>query len=422
MMSQANLGNATTIINNTARSLAQNEALVGWDETRRLVLNAMKPNKQSHIFSRLVQSKAKPNKPFKKHQVQSILFMMVMCWASQSSAQPTRANQSLIELADNQDLSSYGLNKEEMDMFDFVFVEAHTVNTFIAQADVQKTVLVEKNRNHEFYATVEACIALPANQLGTLDTQIMTINQFASNIFSITLDKPDADIDKVSILRKPAHGTLSADYVYTPDKGFIGNDRAEVLVEIGEYKIKVVGSYKVVPEKSFTKYGFFKYCQSPGWHQISSVDRGLSLDTQVANISAGIYTKAPSPLLSNYSNTVYPSLTYSFTNLPGTAVGQTTGSGTAANILLDTNAAGRGWFMDSTPLSNDEYLPTSNPNEWIAKADSTAADKMDLLSVLLHEYGHALGFEHSSDPHDFMGTNLTAGVRRLPTADEMQWG
>ena len=72
------------------------------------------------------------------------------------------------------------------------------------------------------------------------------------------------------------------------------------------------------------------------------------------------------------------------------------------------------------PLSNNEYLPTSNPNEWIAKAGSAAADKMDLLSVLLHEYGHALGFEHSSDPHDFMGTSLTAGVRRLPTADEMQ--
>ena len=154
MMSQANLGNAMTIINNTAHSLAQNEALVGWVEIRRLVLNAMKPNKQFrkhqvssillmmamcwHAIGRLVLNAMKPNKPFRKHQVSSILFMMVMCWASQSSAQPTRANQSLIELADNQDLSSYGLNKEEMDMFDFVFVEAHTVNTFIAQADVQK--------------------------------------------------------------------------------------------------------------------------------------------------------------------------------------------------------------------------------------------------------------------------------------------
>ena len=90
-MSQANLGNAMTIINNTAHSLAQNEALVAWVETRRLALNAMKPNKQSHIFSRLAHSKAKPNKPFQKHQISSILLVMLMCWASQSSAQPTRA-------------------------------------------------------------------------------------------------------------------------------------------------------------------------------------------------------------------------------------------------------------------------------------------------------------------------------------------
>ena len=136
----------------------------------------------------------------------------------------------------------------------------------------------------------------------------------------------------------------------------------------------------------------------------------------------GINTQAVSINTNSYN---YPNLTYTFTNLPGTALGetkstQTTGEGTAANILLDINAAGRGWFMDSTPLSNDEYLPTSNPNEWSAKAGSAAADKMDLLSVLLHEYGHALGFEHSSDPHDFMGASLTAGVRRLPTADEMQ--
>jgi hypothetical protein len=44
---------------------------------------------------------------------------------------------------------------------------------------------------------------------------------------------------------------------------------------------------------------------------------------------------------------------------------------------------------------------------------------MDMLSVLLHEYGHALGIDHSADGHDYMGTTLTAGVRRLPTADEM---
>jgi len=42
-----------------------------------------------------------------------------------------------------------------------------------------------------------------------------------------------------------------------------------------------------------------------------------------------------------------------------------------------------------------------------------------MLSVLLHEYGHALGIDHSANPNDYMGTTLTAGMRRLPSADEM---
>ncbi len=44
---------------------------------------------------------------------------------------------------------------------------------------------------------------------------------------------------------------------------------------------------------------------------------------------------------------------------------------------------------------------------------------MDMLSVLLHEYGHALGIDHSANPNDYMATTLTAGVRRLPSADEL---
>jgi hypothetical protein len=104
-----------------------------------------------------------------------------------------------------------------------------------------------------------------------------------------------------------------------------------------------------------------------------------------------------------------------FSDLAGGALGQTTGS----TITLDTNAAGYNWFIDSTPAGNSEFLPTSNPNEWVAKAGSAAAGMMDMLSVLLHEYGHALGINHSADPNDFMGTTLTAGVRRLPSAEEM---
>lgn len=101
--------------------------------------------------------------------------------------------------------------------------------------------------------------------------------------------------------------------------------------------------------------------------------------------------------------------------LLGGAIGQITGT----NITLDDNAAGYNWFIDSTPADNSEFLPTSNPYEWVAKAGSDAAGKMDMLSVLLHEYGHALGIEHSANGHDYMATTLTSGVRRMPSAEEL---
>ncbi len=69
--------------------------------------------------------------------------------------------------------------------------------------------------------------------------------------------------------------------------------------------------------------------------------------------------------------------------------------------------------------TNEEYLPTSNPNQWIAKEGTEAANKMDLLSVLLHEYGHALGIAHSADSHDYMAATLAPGVRRLPSSEEL---
>jgi Matrixin len=109
-----------------------------------------------------------------------------------------------------------------------------------------------------------------------------------------------------------------------------------------------------------------------------------------------------------------------FTDLPATALGQTVGEGATAAITLDTNAAGHGRYIDPTPLDNsDDYLPTSDASVWQAKADSAAAGKMDMLSVLLHEYGHALGLEHSGNGADFMAASLQPGVRKLPSNEEL---
>jgi hypothetical protein len=108
-----------------------------------------------------------------------------------------------------------------------------------------------------------------------------------------------------------------------------------------------------------------------------------------------------------------PDLSITFGALPGSAVGEEISSGGWASIILDTNAAGYGWFTDATPDDNSEFLPTSNPNEWVAKVGSPAYGTMDLYTVLLHEYGHALGLDHSPDSHDFMAATLQPGVRHV---------
>ena len=439
MMLQTNLGNAMTIINNTAHSLAQSEALAGWAETRRLVLNAMKPNKQ-----------------FRKHQVSSILLMMVMCWASQSSAQPTRAVAKEIALAPQHLVINSDSTMESTSMLDLAYndlillaqTKTPSSPTLITRpatvtqpnwtkGDVQIiksintriTVPLSGSGNYSWYnpngGQPELLMRLSVDNVLRYDDKTSKATS-APRAFELAqtacmeLDAiagqagawgPECKIKEFIIQPK---GKLSpptwkgadtspssGNFMYTPRKMGSSQDRLSFILENGAGK-----TVHVIIELNMVKWAPEGKLDYP----IQTVeDEGNFND--ITSLSDNQYG-----VLSN----TYPNLTYTFTNLPGTAVGETTGVGAAANILLDINAAGRGWFMDSTPLSNDEYLPTSNPNEWIAKAGGAAADKMDLLSVLLHEYGHALGFEHSSDPHDFMGTSLTAGVRRLPTADEMQ--
>ena len=112
-------------------------------------------------------------------------------------------------------------------------------------------------------------------------------------------------------------------------------------------------------------------------------------------------------------------MTISFRALYDRVLGQATDESKGFAITLDTTAAGHGWFIDDSPLENEEFLPTANPNEWVAKAGSAAQGKMDMLSVLLHEYGHALGMDHAAGNHDLMTASLAPGVRRLPTLEKM---
>ncbi len=86
-------------------------------------------------------------------------------------------------------------------------------------------------------------------------------------------------------------------------------------------------------------------------------------------------------------------------------------------IYLDVNAAGWGWFADPTPQFNEEFRDTAVPGIFAAELFSGADGQIDLLTVLIHELNHLLGYEHGPD-NTFMGPDLDPGERKLPSHEE----
>ena len=83
--------------------------------------------------------------------------------------------------------------------------------------------------------------------------------------------------------------------------------------------------------------------------------------------------------------------------------GATLGMASGHTIWLDDNAAGWGWFVDRTPGDDSEFTTPGNQGE---------QNRMDLFTVLEHELGHLLCYEHEAT--GVMQDTLSAGVRELP--------
>jgi hypothetical protein len=84
----------------------------------------------------------------------------------------------------------------------------------------------------------------------------------------------------------------------------------------------------------------------------------------------------------------------------------------ANTIVIDGDAAGIGWYVDVSPAESGEFRVRLDRNVLAAAPESEAYGRFDLLTVVAHEFGHMLGFDHD-DAGRFavMGEDLDPGVR-----------
>ena len=99
-------------------------------------------------------------------------------------------------------------------------------------------------------------------------------------------------------------------------------------------------------------------------------------------------------------------ITLEITDLSEGILGETQGS----VIFIDNTADGFGWFVDANPEDSVEFIYNSGENQFAAADGSDADYSIDLLTVLLHEIGHVLGYTHDAQ-FAIMDADLAIGQR-----------
>ena len=112
--------------------------------------------------------------------------------------------------------------------------------------------------------------------------------------------------------------------------------------------------------------------------------------------------------LSDAQRVALGSMQMRVTDLPALTLAETQGM----EILVDVDAAGNGWFVDPTPARDEEFRDSATG--LTAKAATEASRHIDLLTVIAHELGHALGFDHTAS--GLMAETLSVGEREVPRA------
>ena len=102
-------------------------------------------------------------------------------------------------------------------------------------------------------------------------------------------------------------------------------------------------------------------------------------------------------------------------DLPGNLLGATTDG----KILIDRDAARFGWFVDPTLAADEEFI-LDDLGSLLARKNTTADGRADLLTTVMHELGHVLGYNHADE--GLMDDLLPLGTRWTSATDEVFGG
>ena len=244
--------------------------------------------------------------------------------------------------------------------------------------------------------------AVPAAENGE---NSLSPSQAVKNYFLSREDIKVTGVGTVRVLKAPAHGVMKdqgdGEYSYIPNVGYVGKDLAVMHVEIGDYKVEVIYYFQAL-NHALGNTGYKDLCGRNGTYwKISSAN---PFDGKVGTTNLNAWQRASdlSALLANASQSLAD-----FTDLSGTAVGETTGQGPTAQITLDTTAAGHNWYIDPTPLDNtDDYLPSAPPRDsdvkrYVDLKFTTKKERNQNMADAFYQGGHsqtalALAFAVSS--------------------------
>ncbi|QDT81716.1 hypothetical protein Mal35_52000 [Gimesia maris] len=154
------------------------------------------------------------------------------------------------------------------------------------------------------------------------------------------------------------------------------------------------------------------------WNNLLLVSSEPQRRIKTASLTQAEADQVLAQAIEQVSEQLTPEMSHSLSGIEVKVVdlsGTTVGRAVPGTIYLDVNAAGYGWFVDSTPLDSSEFAVDSQLS-LIALSDSVAAGRIDLWTVILHELGHLVGYEHEAE--GIMEETLAPGVRKLAEWNE----